>query len=262
MISQFIGPIGSGKSYSALEKIYAHLRKGLYVVANFPLNFSPGMIKRGYADKFLYLPDTFLEDASGVSVFLHLSETYGFNEFTNLCLVVLDEAGDVYPPDKSTSDDQRMWKAFFKQSRKLGYDFILIMQDEKEINRTILSCVEYKVVHRKANNIFPFSLLPFTIFINITYWKQSRQRLRSGSTIFVKKFSELYDTHQLFGSLKNAEVLVDLSKFEFNLTFGNCLPDDKISAVALGGEPVGGTQGDGDVAEEDYTYADVQANIS
>ncbi|WP_459595083.1 zonular occludens toxin domain-containing protein, partial [Campylobacter jejuni] len=197
LISQYIGPIGSGKSYHALEKIYEHLQKGLYVIANFPLKFTPAMIRKGYADKFLYLPDSFLEDASGVSVFLHLSEKYGFNEFSNLCLVVLDEAGDVYPPDKSTSEDQRIWKAFFKQSRKLGYDFILIMQDEKEINRTITSCIEYKIVHRKANAVFPFSLLPFTVFIHVVYWKQSRQRLRSGSTIFVKKFAELYNTHQL-----------------------------------------------------------------
>ncbi|MBD7971367.1 zonular occludens toxin domain-containing protein [Paenibacillus gallinarum] len=241
MISQYIGPIGSGKSYHALEDIFAHLKKGLYVIANFPLNFTERMIRMGYADRFLFLPDNFLEDESGVGVFLHLSEKYKFNEFTNLCLVVLDEAGGVFPPDQSTSPAQKTWKDFFKQSRKLGYDFMLIMQDEKEINRTILSCVEYKVVHRKANSIFPFNLLPFTVFMHITYWKQSRQRLKSGSTIFVKSFSKLYDTHQLFGSLKNVDALIDLSKYDFNVSFGNCRPD-LMNDGDLGGEPVGGTQ--------------------
>lgn len=241
MISQYIGPIGSGKSYHALESIYDHLKKGGFVIANFPLKFTDSMTRKGYADHFLFLPDIFLEDESGVSVFMHLSKVHGFNEFTNLCLVVLDEAGDVYPPDRANAEDQRMWKAFFKQSRKLGYDFILIMQDEKEINRTILSCIEYKIVHRKANSIFPFNLLPFTVFIHVLYWKQSRQRLKSGSTIFVKRFSQMYDTHQLFGSLKRAEVLPDLSGYEFTLEFGNCKPSAG-EVGGLGGQPVGRTQ--------------------
>lgn len=241
MISQYIGPIGSGKSYHALEDIYAHLKKGLYVIANFPLRFTDRMIRLGYADRFLFLPDNFLEDESGISVFLHLSDKYKFNEFSNLCLVVLDEAGGVYPPDQATSPVQRMWKDFFKQSRKLGFDFILIMQDEKEINRTITSCIEYKVVHRKANAIFPFSLLPFTLFLHITYWKQSRTRLRSGSSIFVKSFGKMYDTHQLFGSLKKIEPLADLSKFKFNVSFGNCRPEVVLADGGQGGEPEGGT---------------------
>ncbi|MCL6664560.1 hypothetical protein, partial [Paenibacillus amylolyticus] len=89
MISQYIGPIGSGKSYHALEDIYAHLKKGKFVIANFPLRFTAGMIRRGYADRFLFLPDTYLEDSSGVAIFLHLAEKYNFDEFDNLCLVVL-----------------------------------------------------------------------------------------------------------------------------------------------------------------------------
>lgn len=241
MIKQYIGPIGSGKSYHALEDIISHLKKGGYVIANFPLKFTSWMVRKGYAERFLYLPDTFLEDERGVSVFMHFSEKMGFNEFTNLCLVVLDEAGDTFPPDKVNTDEQRLWKDFFKQSRKLGYDFTLIMQDEKEINRTITSCMEYKVVHRKANAIFPFSLLPFTLFMNITYWKQSRQRLGSGSTIFVKKFSELYDTHQLFGRMKKIK-LPDISKFDFDINFGNCQVVDGAARWRAGGQPVGGAQ--------------------
>ncbi|MCL6664548.1 zonular occludens toxin domain-containing protein, partial [Paenibacillus amylolyticus] len=202
-----------------------------------------------YADRFLFLPDTYLEDSSGVAIFLHLAEKYNFDEFDNLCLVVLDEAGDVFPPDRAAAEDQRLWKNFFKQSRKLGFDFILIMQDETEVNKTIARCMEYKIVHRKANNIFPFSLLPFTIFIHITYWKQSRTRLKSGSTIFSKQFSKLYDTHQLFGSLKKVEPLMDLAQFEFDLRFGNCRQEPELVGGS-GGEPEGGTR-DADVPDQD-----------
>lgn len=237
MIEQYIGTIGSGKSYHALERIVEHLKAGGYVIANFPLKFTSGQIKRGWADRFLYVDGDLLEDVNGVSLFLDLSDRYGFNEFTNLCLVVIDEAGGQFPPEQASSPIQKVWKDFFKQSRKLGYDFILIMQDEKEINRTIASCIENKVVHRKANNIFPFSLLPFTIFVHVVYWKQSRQKLKSGSTIFVKSFSKMYDTHMKFGKLRKVKTsLDDVIRKEYDLRFGNCIQkEDPPENGALGG---------------------------
>jgi len=235
LISQYVGPIGSGKSYSALEDLYAHLQKGLYVIANFPLNFTKGMIKKGYADRFMYIPYDFLEEERGVSIFLHLSEKYGFNEFTNLCLVVIDEVGDLHPPDQASSPVQKLWKDFYKEFRKLGFDFIHILQDESEINRTISKCTEYKIVCRKANSIFPFKYLPFTIFIRIKYWKQSRQKLETTSTIFVKSFSQLYNTHQLF-RIRKVERLKDLKEIDFDLLFGNCVKKESPgNDVAVGG---------------------------
>lgn len=247
MIEQFVGTIGSGKTYHALERIVAHLGKGGYVIANFPLFFTPGMVKKGFAERFLYLPTEHLEDESGIAAFLKFSEEMGFDEFKRLCLVVLDEAGDIYPPNQATSTLQRTWKKFFKVSRHLGYDFVLVMQDETEINKTIAKCMEYKTVHRKANNIFPFSLLPFTLFMHITYWKQSRTKLKSGSTIFVKSFSKLYNTHQYKNSVKLEKPDIDWSKYEIKLEFGNCAPgfgeDPEPEEVdGPGGQPVGGAR--------------------
>lgn len=257
MIEQYTGTIGSGKTYHALERIVEHLKQGKYVIANFPMTFPPGMVRKGYADRFLYLPAEHLEDESGIAVFVDLAEKYGFDEFKNLCLVVLDEAGDIFPPHQSTSELQRLWKSFFKFSRHLGYDFILIMQDETEINRTIARCMEYKVVHRKANNIFPFNLLPFTLFMHITYWKQSRQRLKSGSTIFVKAFSRLYNTHQYRGAVKTKMPDIDLTKYDFKFEFGNCRPADP-EADGVGGQPVGGAQPVGTGSDEDQAEIDYE----
>lgn len=232
MIEQYIGTIGSGKSYHALERIVAALGKGKYVVANFPLNFPDGMIKKGYADRFMYVPDEFLMGSNGVSFLYQLSteEIYkGISKMPRFygneasCLVVIDEAGNYFMPEDFAKPEQRLWKTFFTQSRKMGYDFILVSQTDRQVNRVIRSCVEYEVVHRKANNIFPFKFLPFTIFMYVTYWKQSRERLGSDSTIFVKKFSELYNTHQLFGQF-DKQVDLDISDDvqAFNLEFGNC----------------------------------------
>lgn len=239
-INQFIGTIGSGKTYHALEDIIKHLSKGLYVIANFPITFPPGMVRKGYADRFMYVPTEVLEDEAGIALFMQMSEKYNFDEFKNLCLVVLDESGDLFPPEQSTNDTQKKWKKFLTTSRHMGYDFTLIMQDEKAINRTIASCVEYKIVHRKANRIFPFKYLPFTLFMHITYWKQSRQKLSSGSTIFVKSFSKLYNTHQYRNAVKLETPEIDFSKYNFNADFGNCHPNGDNGG--LGGQPVGGPQ--------------------
>ena len=65
-IEQYTGTIGSGKSYHALEDIIDWLSKGKHVIANFPINFSEGMIRRGYADRFMYVPDEYLMGAQGV----------------------------------------------------------------------------------------------------------------------------------------------------------------------------------------------------
>ncbi|WNC17866.1 zonular occludens toxin domain-containing protein [Brevibacillus brevis] len=223
MIWQYTGTIGSGKSYHALEQIINTLKQGKHVIANFPLNFPAYMVRKGFADRFLYIPDKLLEDERGIAFLLKMSKDMQFNKGEGNCLVVIDEAGNYFPPDQSTSPLQKYWNKFFTQSRKLGYDFILVMQDDKQINRTIRACCEYEIKHRKANNIFPFSLLPFTIFMYVTYWKQTRERLASESSIFVKRFSDLYNTHMLFGRL-DEQVSFDLADYAFDLRFGNCLP--------------------------------------
>lgn len=223
MIQHYIGTIGSGKSYHALEDILAALQKGKYVVANFPLNFTEGMIKKGYADRFMYVPDDFLLGEKGVSFLFQLSKKEDFyNKFgEGACLVVIDEAGNHYPPEDSAKPEQRLWKTFYTQSRKMGYDFLLISQEDNQINRTIRKCIEYRVIHRKANNVFPFKLLPFTLFMYVTYWAQTRQKLSSSSSIYVKRFADLYNTEMLFGGIEEKFEL-NLSEIDFDLQFGNC----------------------------------------
>jgi len=239
MIEQYIGTIGSGKSYHALETILDKLGKGKYVVANFPLKFTEGMIRKGLANRFMYVPDEFLLGDKGVKFLYQLSKQEEFYDKygEGACLVVIDEAGNHYPPDQFAHPVQKLWKTFYTQSRKLGFDFILVCQDEKQINRTIRSCVEYQVIHRKANNVAPFKWLPFTIFMYVTMWAQTRQRLTSQSSIFVKKFASLYNTEQLFGNAAEKFEL-DLETIDINLSFGNC-----VEVGVTGKGPVGKAPG-------------------
>lgn len=224
MIQLYTGTIGSGKSYHALEDIITWLKKGKHVIANFPINFTEGMLNRGYADRFMYIPDDFLMGAQGVIRLYQISMQYFYeNAKEGQCLVVIDEAGNYFAPEDYSHPEQRLWAKFFTLSRKLGYDFILISQTDKQINKVIRACVEYEVKHRKANNVFPFSLLPFTIFMYVTFWKQTRQRLSASSSIFVKKFAQLFDTHRLFGKIDTDIALgIEKEKIDEVFEFGNC----------------------------------------
>ncbi|MBY6269932.1 zonular occludens toxin domain-containing protein, partial [Parageobacillus thermoglucosidasius] len=93
-IELYTGTIGSGKSYHALEDIVSWLSKGKHVIANFPINFSEGMIRKGYVDRFMYIPDEYLMGAQGVIRLYQISMKYFFeNGEESQCLVVIDEAG-------------------------------------------------------------------------------------------------------------------------------------------------------------------------
>lgn len=245
MISMYSGTIGSGKSYHALEDICTALDKGKYVIANFPLTFSAGQIRRGWADRFMYVDDSYFMGIQGIQFLLQTSAEMGWDvdEREGLCLCVIDEATNYFPKEDATKPEQRLWRTYFTQSRKQGYDFILIVQDENSLNKTISKCIEYDVKHRKANNIFPFKLLNLinvTLFFHVTYWKQQRTKLKTGSTIFVKRLAAMYKSKRMFANL-DEQIAKELQQFQ-NLkdtvakpVFGNCRPDPDDGKADAGG---------------------------
>lgn len=247
MIELYEGTIGSGKSYHALERVIETLEKGKFVVANFPLNFTEGMLRRGYAERFMYVPDEFMMGEEGVAFLYQLQKRMEFYDKygEGACLVLIDEAGNYFAPEDNAKWSNRLWKTFFTQSRKMGYDFILITQDSaSQINKTIRKCCEYKVVHRKANNVFPFKLLPFTLFMYVTFWGPKNQRLSSSSSIYVKRFGKLYNTSMMFGNIDDKFDL-DFKELEhelgFALDFGNCGPRKEVVTVDVEDKDESGT---------------------
>lgn len=250
MISMYSGTIGSGKSYHALETITDHLDKGeeYYVIANFPLNFQYAKRGKEWQERFMYVDDRYFMGVKGIRLLLDISSRMGWDqdEREGICLVVIDEATNFFAREDNSKPEQKLWRSFFTQTRKLGYDFILIVQDDNSINKTIGKCIEYDVKHRKANNIFPFSLLnrfKITIFFYNTYWKQQRLRLRSDSTMFVKRLSKMYQSKRMFANLDGQldKFIKDLAGVEDEALpeteFGNCASDPE--DVTPGGAPLG-----------------------
>lgn len=257
-IEFYTGTPGSGKSWHSLETVLEYLDKGKHVIANFPINFTEKMIKQGLADRYMYIPDQFLMGEKGMALLwqvaaeeVHTEDNIFekkprfFGRGESKCLVVIDEAGNYFPPDESTTKVQKQWKLFFRQHRKMGYDFVLVSQGTSDINKAIKSCVEYEIAHRKANRVAPFKWLPFTIFFYVRYWTSDRKRqlLGSESSIFVKKFAKLFDTHMMFGQFEE-QMQVDFQSVSetFSFTFGNTIPNEngkESELVLVGGVPSG-----------------------
>jgi hypothetical protein len=246
MISEYVGTLGSGKTYHSIESIIEHLEKKKPVIANFELNFTAGQIRRGLADLFMFIPDNFLYGTDGIALLIKISLENGWNlrDDEGYCLVVLDEVSDYYPREDAAKPLQKFWAKFLRNSRKFNYDFIFILQDEFSINKTISKCIEYSIKHRKANNIFPFSILNrfpkfmrVTIFWYITYWKQQKQRLRSDSSIYIKAYGNMYNTKKIFSGL-DEEIKIDYTGVI--PIFGNCNPNKATEVFAEGGTRLAG----------------------
>lgn len=189
MIWLYSGTPGSGKSYHAVADIYYRLKKKKgfnRVIANFPIasidrhftyiNIADFNVKRLYNYAWKY-------HRAGVE-----SQT----------LVIIDEAQIIFNSRNWNSDGSgRMdWIVFFTQHRKLGFDFILIAQNDRMIDRQIRCLVEYEVAHMKIGNYFRF--LPFTCFLAVQRWYGQRLKVSQETIIYRKRIASLYDTYKMF----------------------------------------------------------------
>ena len=129
--------------------------------------------------------------------------SYAFENHTlgveNQTLVVVDECSVIWNSRSWMKDADRMeWLKFFVQHRKLGYNFILISQTDRQIDRQIRSLFEYEVKHRKVNNFKIGRLLPIPAFAAITYWYGLNERLGVEFFTYRKKWSKFYDSYGTF----------------------------------------------------------------
>ncbi|SCJ52485.1 Zonula occludens toxin [uncultured Eubacterium sp.] len=191
MIWLYSGTPGSGKSYHATADIYYRLkrRKGKRknkVIANFPLSLD--------TSDFTYL------DNSQLTV----RRLYNYARFRHKMgvegqtLVVIDEAQVVFNSRNwNTDSHSRMdWIIFFTQHRKLGFDFILIAQNDRMIDRQIRCLIEYEVAHMKIGNYF--RILPVTAFLAVQRWYGQKMKVSHDVIVYRKRIAKLYDSYMMF----------------------------------------------------------------
>ena len=225
MIYFYSGTPGSGKSLHVAIDIYRKLRFKKNVIATFPINLDLVSNKgKRNIGKFVY------KDVSELTVqflFDYARENHVMGK-EGQTLVVIDECQILFNPREFGKKDRLQWITFFTQHRKLGYNFILISQFDRLVDRQIRCLFEYEIKHRKVNNFGIGMFFPFPTFVATTVWYGLREKIGSEFFIYRKKYGKLYDTCTYFdNSIK--DLAVDKE---------NLLDESAVSGlVGVGGSP-------------------------
>ena len=212
MIYLYTGTPGSGKSLHMGKEILSRLRKGRDVIGNFPIyedifykktiNFKRKFpfIKIGKKRKygmgnFKWLK---VEDFTVKNLVDYARKNHKLNR-ENQTLICIDECQSMFNPREFMKSDRLNWNNFMAQHRKLGYNIILVTQNDRLLDRQIRGLVEYEIKHRKINNYSVGAFIPVKTFIAIEYWYGVRQKIGSEFFLYSKTYGEkLYDSFRIF----------------------------------------------------------------
>lgn len=196
------GTMGSGKSAVAVARAIKHLWKGGVVACNFSLvdGWAETVVKNhiiyklllligrlfayGYADSYLVKKSTSLysrfyrvDSLPAIKKIFPVAEAVGlyldngkYSEGSGL--LILDECALVFNSRNSMTGNKNLdWIQFFTQSRKLGWNCILIAHSIEMIDSQIRPLCEYSSTFRNLQKVvFPMvgiPVVPFPLFLVI-----------------------------------------------------------------------------------------------
>lgn len=202
MIFLYSGTPGSGKSLHVLKDIVFKLRKGGNVICNFPVKTDLIRSKGKPLGQFVFKEN----DELSVSFLIDYALKNHVKGVEAQTLIVIDEAQSLFNPREYVRKDRKDYNYFFSLHRKLGYNIILVTQNDRLLDRQIRVQLEYEVKHRKVNNFKTIGmLLPFKTFACINMWYGVRERLGTEFFIYTKKLGSYYDSYALFDLMKIQE---------------------------------------------------------
>lgn len=211
MITLYSGTPGSGKSLHLIKVILNNLKLGRDVICNFPIKFNDKEKLKGYEDKFFYILN---ENFTINSLLEHaIDRGYFDKKKESQCMCIYDEAGGKYNTRDFNSKDRMEWIDFFSQHRKCGFDFILVSQSDRMIDRQIRTLFETEKEHRKLNNFGPFAFLPFKYFVAIERWYVAKEKVDVEYFRFKKDIGNRYDSMKMFDGFKLSPELLKKVKF-------------------------------------------------
>lgn len=199
MISLYSGTPGSGKSLYAAYVIWARLMSGRRVIGNFNINYN-AFGKRAEKAKSLY----FWMDNSELSpkILNEFAQKYHKIGRESQTLIVIDECAVMFNSRDISRKDRMDWIIFFQQHRKLGFDVILIAQQDRMIDRQIRGFIEteYKYRNIKRYKVFGrvLSLIFGGLFVRVQIWYGLRQKDNAEFFVFHKKKASIYNTFEVF----------------------------------------------------------------
>lgn len=206
MISLYSGTPGSYKSYHAVAECISWLRLGRNLICNFPVDYKR-VIKKPIKGDYIFLFD----DQITVKFLLEYAKAHHKNTVRAQTLVVIDEASLKFNPREFSRADRLEWINFLANHRHFNFEFILITQSDRMIDRQIRSLIETEYKHRAIKNFnflcFLVDLLFRGCFLSVEYWYPCKLRVGSEFKIFHRRIAKCYDTMALFvGENKNVEL--------------------------------------------------------
>lgn len=200
----YTGTPGSGKSYHAARDIVNRLKRPGGLIANFPI-YEDFVAEKKRKSHVEYWDNSELTAERLVAYALD-HHKIGVEAQT---LVIIDECQILYNCRDFGRKDRNAWVTLFSQHRKLGFNFILITQNDRMLDKQIRALVETEIRHRKLNNYglggMLISLTGMTWFVAIEYW-YGGNKLMLGKQIFPyhKKYAKIYDSYKLFSDMVTA----------------------------------------------------------
>jgi len=219
MIKLYSGTPGSGKSLHTASIVWNRLRNGKTVIANFEIDTDaiaesfPTYLarklhikyqgKKKKIGKFIFLSDADMTPAV-LNKFAY--ENHKARK-ENQTLLIIDECGRKFNSRAWDSKDRMSWIEFFQTHRHIGYNVILVSQQDRMIDRQIRGFIEYEIKHRLINNFKMFGKLlgVFSggkLFIAIEYWYGVRERIGSEFFRVNKRQASIYDSFKNFADDK------------------------------------------------------------
>lgn len=216
MIMLYSGTPGSGKSLHMAREIDLRLRvRKKDVIASFPINTD--IISRNGKKKIAKFIYCGVEEMTTEYLISYALENHklGVEDQTLVCI---DECQIIFNTREFSRKDRMKWIVFFTQHRKLGYNFLLVSQYDRLIDRQIRCLLEYDVIHRKVNNFGILFLLPIKIFLALEVWYGNRQVISKNFFLYKKKLGAMYDSFMMFDEGFKAYVAENLDRIsDYNL---------------------------------------------
>ena len=214
MISLYSGTPGSGKSLHASQVVRNHLKFYSDVIGTFHINekrlFKNSKFKYTYVNIYSLTPDFLVSYAK-----LHRDKLRKHVEGS--FLLVIDEAQRIFNSRTWNNEGRNEWITFFAEHRHLGFDIILIAQNDRMLDRQIRGLIEYDYIHRKVSQfgIKGKLLSVFTgQFAYVKNWYPLREKIDATFFRADKRLYDFYDSFEEFSSVEDKGNGVPLSDTE------------------------------------------------
>lgn len=200
MISLYSGTPGSGKSLHCAQVIRNHLKFYSDVIGTFHINqeclFKKSPYEYTYVNIYSLTPSFLVAYAKTHKLKKGVEGSF---------LLVIDEAQRLFNSRTWNNKDRNEWITFFAEHRHLGFDIILVSQNDRMLDRQIRALIEYEFIHRKVTQ-FGLKGKILSVFVGtfayVKNWYPLKEKIESAFFRADKRLFNFYNTFEDFSAVE------------------------------------------------------------